>query len=158
MTPRRMPEWPWPAARVSYGLRSEGTGESLPRPGPGRRECQGLGPQQGSSSTIFGAMDSRGTSRFLPRGLFRLISPLPGAPQTVHEPFDRAADEQDQKDQGHRNECRAPCADPADDAEARGEPDAGRGGEPVNARVLGVVAHDHAGTQKADAGDQALDD
>src|SRR6185369_13001384 len=88
-------------------------------------------------------------------GLLRIL--LPSRPMAVYPPFKRAAKHQDHGGQRNARQDDDPFADPAGRADAGGQPDAGGGGQAVNLFAEAVV-DDHAGAQKADAGDDALDD
>ncbi len=71
--------------------------------------------------------------------------------------FDPSAEQQHEEGDHHRDGDDAPMAGAAHDADTGGQPDAGGAGQAADTEMpLGMK--DHAGTEKADAGEYALND
>ena len=79
------------------------------------------------------------------------------AAETVEETLDWSAQRQQQRRKYASDQHQLPLTRSADDADAGGEPDAGRAGEAVNPFV-GLAVNDDACTKEADPGQDTLND
>jgi hypothetical protein len=92
---------------------------------------------------------------FFSRHFLRAAAGL--APAPINLFFDPTAKKEDGKNKWHTDENDAPFGDPTHHADAGSEPSAGCRGQSMDAFAM-AAANDHARAEKADPGQDALDD
>ena len=79
------------------------------------------------------------------------------AEHTMQPALEPAADDQKRERDGEGDDDNPPLPDPAGDADTGGKPGAGGAGQSVDLEMV-LGAHNHAGAEKTDAGEDSLND